>query len=105
SLPMKIANFYIRNTFAGWYAVGGYNLALDRLGLSFYDVPFPGNQVQSIEHVMKQVPSLELLKECDCILIHSFEYVQPWLAAIYGPAWKELKVPIIARFDESMDRQ
>lgn len=51
------------------------------------------------------MPSFEELNSCDCILATYMEYIQPWLAAVYGYSrWKKLKVPVIARFDESFDR-
>ena len=102
---MKIAAFYPRSTYAGWYAVGGYAQALRRAGHDVLDVPLPGNQVSNVEAVRAKLPSIETLNSCDCILSLYHEYAQPWIEAVYDyEAWLRLTPPVIARFDESMDR-
>jgi hypothetical protein len=77
------------------------------MGHTVLDCPFPGNTVQNIEQVASKMPTIAQLMECDIILATYMEYVQPWLKAIYPVAeWSRLmrSVPVIARFDESMDR-
>jgi hypothetical protein len=101
---MRIALFYPKNLYASWYALGGYKLALERLGHEVVDLPFPGNEVGNIEVFRAIFPTIKTLNGCDVILSMFHEYVQPWLEAIYGAEWKELTTPVIARFDESMDR-
>jgi hypothetical protein len=101
---MRIALFYPKNLYASWYALGGYKLALERLGHEVVDLPFPGNEVANIEVFRAIFPTIETLNGCDVILSMFHEYVQPWLEAIYGATWKTLTTPVIARFDESMDR-
>lgn len=102
---MKVALFYIHNVLACHYALGGYKETLERMGHEVIDCPFPGNAVQNIDEVRKTLPTIEQLNTCDGILATYHEYAHPWLAAIYGfEAWSKLKPPVIARYDESMDR-
>ena len=104
---MKIALFYPMNVMASWYALGGYSAALERLGHTVLDCPFPGNQVAGVELLRQVMPSMDDLAGCDVVLSMFHEYTQPWLAALYGEeAWLALmeKVPVVGRFDESMDR-
>jgi hypothetical protein len=104
---MKIANFYIRNVLAGWYAVGGYEQAFERLGHEYFPCALPGNMVQQPEYFRDFLPTLDFLLTMDVVLIQSAEYTFRWLAAVYGQEqWDKLraKVPVVARFDESTDR-
>jgi len=101
---MKIALFYPRNALAGWYAIGGYVSTLERMGHEVMDCPLPGNQVHAVEQVKQLLPTVTRINECDCALVMYTEYVQPWLKAVYGPQVWQLKVPVIARYDESFDR-
>jgi hypothetical protein len=98
---MKIALFYPRNIYASWYALGGYVEALTRMGHEVLDAPVPGNViVPGVQH-----PTIDALNSCDAILSMYHEYMQPWLEAFYGlETWSKLKPPVIARFDESFDR-
>jgi len=105
---MKIAIFYPKNLYASWYALGGYRTTLERLGYDVTDCPFPGNQVANTEELKKVYPSLEKLAEHDLIISFFHEYSQPWLSRLYDlEGWQRLmeKVPVVARFDESMDRR
>ena len=65
------------------------------------DCPVPGNTVDLNKVKM---PTIEELNSCQCILITFAEYMQPWLEASYGANWKRVKVPKVARYDESFDR-
>jgi len=90
---------------ACWYAIGGYHETLTRMGYDVLNCPFPGNAVQNVDYVRLHMPSVEGLNKCDMVCSMYHEYTQPWLAAVYGwENWSKIKVPIIARFDESMDR-
>lgn len=102
---MRIALFYPHNMMACHYATGGYRAALESMGHEVFDCPFPGNMVNPA--VLASVPSIEDLQGCDVILSTYHEYTQPWLQAIYTyPEWVMLmrERPVLARFDESMDR-
>jgi glycosyltransferase involved in cell wall biosynthesis len=102
---MKIALFYIRNILACHYALFGYKETLERMGHEVLDCPFPQNQVQDVEKVAARMPRISELNTCDVVLSTYHEYVHPWLDAIYGlESWKAITVPVVARFDESMDR-
>ena len=104
---MKIALFTIHNAFACSYAIGGYRETLKRMGHEVLDCPFPGNAVQNVAQVAATMPKIEELMECDVILATYMEYVQPWLSKLYSMReWEALmaKVPVLARYDESMDR-
>jgi hypothetical protein len=103
----KIGLIMPRNPFASWYTLGGYTRALESLGHEVLEVPFPGNNVQNVPHVQKSVPTEEQMLSCDLILSTFHEYVVPWLMPVYGrETWDRVmaKVPVVARFDESMDR-
>jgi len=105
SKRLRVALFYPVNLGAGWYACGGYRAALARMGHDVIDCPLPGNQVRWVEQVRRALPTIEKLNSCDVVLSTYHEYVQPWLKEIYGwDAWARLKTPVVARFDESMDR-
>jgi hypothetical protein len=104
---MKVAIFYPMNLFASWYALGGYSLALETLEHHVLDCPFPGNNITNVEVVRMLMPKVEDLSSCDVIVSAFHEYTQPWLEAVYGwETWAKLMetVPVVARFDESMDR-
>lgn len=102
---MKIALFYPKNMFASWYALGGYRSTLTRMGHDVLDCPLPGNEVSNVEQVRETLPTIDVLNSCDCVFLTFAEYVVPWLSAVYGlDNWSKLKVAIVARFDESFDR-
>lgn len=102
---MKIAAFYIKNIFAGWYGQGAYVNALKRMGHKVMDCPLPGNQVHDVDQIKNTVPAIGELSKCDAVLSLMHEYTQPWLVAIYGlDDWKRLRIPVVAKFEESMDR-
>lgn len=102
---MKIALFLVRNMRACHYSLFGYRETLTRMGHEVLECPFPGNQVSDVEAVRRHMPSIEDLNRCDLVFVTYMEYTQPWLQEIYGlDAWKKISVPIIARYDESMDR-
>lgn len=104
---MKIALFFPCNMYASWYTLGGYARTLTAMGHEVVDCPFPGNLVHNVEQVRAQLPGVETLLGCDCVLATFLEYIVPWLDAIYGyPAWQKVmnKVPVVGRLDESMDR-
>src|SRR5256885_9845056 len=104
---MKICLFVVRNLLACHYSLFGYRETLKRMGHEVTECAFPGNQVQNVDNIRANMPTIEELKTFDVILVTYQEYVQPWLAQIYVfTDWSALKqsVPIIARFDESMDR-
>lgn len=102
---MKIVLYYPFNMYAGWYTIGGYQNALKRLGHDVLVCALPGNNVQNVDAVRLDAPTLKQLNEADVVLSTYHEYVQPWLKAIYGfERWSSIKTPIVARFDESMDR-
>lgn len=101
----RIAIFTIKNVYAGWYSAGAYAEALRRMGHKVLECPLPGNQVQNLDEVKNTVPAISELNRCDLVMSLMHEYVQPWLAAIYGlNEWKRLKVPVVAKMEESMDR-
>jgi hypothetical protein len=102
---MRVCLFTIRSVQACHYGLFGYRETLERMGHEVLNCSLPGNAVANVEYVRLHMPSIEGLNKCDCILVTYAEYATPWLAAIYGwEAWSKIKVPIIARFDESMDR-
>jgi hypothetical protein len=104
---MKIAVTYPKNIYACWYALGGYREALTRMGHQVLDLPVPGNIVQDIERLRTVFPSVQELSGQDLILSCYHEYMQPWLHELYGfEKWQEVMklTPVIARYDESMDR-
>lgn len=101
---MKIILFTIRNPKACHYALFGYKDTLERMGHEVLECGFPSNAVSDIQKIKAQMPTIERMNRSDVVLSSYHEYVQPWLAATYGDEWKKLTVPIIARFDESMDR-
>lgn len=103
----RIALFYIHNPLACWYAIGGYVETLKRMGHEVLDCPMPGNQVVNVAATAAKMPKIEELMECDVVISAYHEYVQPWLSHLYSrPEWVALmnKVPVLARYDESMDR-
>jgi hypothetical protein len=105
---MKIALFTPHNFLASHYALFSYRETLELMGHQVLDCQFPGNAIQGVPEVKKRMPSIETLCEQDVILSTFHEYVQPWLRTIYSAdEWTRLrkKVPVIARFDESMDRK
>lgn len=102
---MKIALFVIRNFLACHYSLFGYRETLERMGHTVIECGFPSNAVQNWDQV--PAPTTEQLFECDIVLSTYHEYVHPWLEKKYTFAqWQSLmkKVPVLARFDESMDR-
>jgi len=102
---MRIALFVIRNYLACHYALFGYRETLERMGHEVINCSFPSNQVQNWQQV--PAPAIEVLQECDLVLSSYHEYMQPWLEKKYSLyQWQQLmkKVPVLARFDESMDR-
>jgi hypothetical protein len=102
---MKIAVFYIKNPLACHYALFGYRETLEKMGHEVIECAFPSNRVDHTQDV--RYPLIETLEGCDVVLSTYHEYVQPWLSKIYTfPEWEGLmkKVPVVARFDESMDR-
>ena len=102
---MKVVAYFIRNTLAGWFANGGYQRALERMGHDVTVCAFPRNAVHDVDAVRENAPSLATLADCDVILSLYHEYTQPWLEAVYGfEAWQKLAPKVVARFDESMDR-
>ncbi len=101
---MKLAIFYPRNTYAGWYSLGGYGQTLARMGHHVIDCWLPGNQPHDLESQRLRLPALQTLDGCDAVLSLYHEYTQPWLKAVYGEDWLKLAAPVIARYDESMDR-
>lgn len=101
---MKLAIFYPRNTLAGWYSLGGYADTLRRMGHEVLDVWLPGNEPHPDTDLAARLPKVEDLESCQAVLSLYHEYTQPWLAYVYGEKWLELKVPTVARYDESMDR-
>ncbi len=103
----RVALFYIRNPLACHYAIGGYTDTLKAMGHDVIDCPFPGNAIQNLPQVAAAMPKIDELLGCDLILSCYHEYGQPWLAKIYSAReWDALmaKVPVLARYDESMDR-
>lgn len=74
------------------------------MGHEIREVAFPGNEVRLTEQLRASLPSVEDLNSYDVLLCTYFEYLQPWLQATYGDTWQQIRVPIVARFDESMDR-
>jgi hypothetical protein len=104
---MRVALFTINNFLAGTAATFGYRETLERMGHEVLPARLPGNQVQVTPELLAECPTIEQLMECDLVLSTHHEYVQPWLEAMYPfAAWDKLmsKVPVLARFDESMDR-
>ena len=102
---MKIAIFYPRQTFAGWYALGGYQQTLTRMGHEVIDCPLPGNQPHNIEEIRAKLPTIADLDSCHAVISFYHEYTQPWLRAIYTREdWSIIVDKVVARFDESMDR-
>jgi len=102
---MRIAIFQIRNTFAGWYSVGGNLAALQRMGHNVREFSLPGNVPHAIEKVRAGLPSAEELWDFDAVLLFNHEYVQPWLTALYPfEEWSKILEKVAARYDESMDR-
>jgi len=104
---VKIAIFYPRNFLACSYALGGYYNTLTRMGHEVRDCFFPGNTVQVTAEILAKMPTMEQLLESDLVISFYHEYTQPWLKVIYPfEQWELLmeKVPVLARFDESMDR-
>lgn len=102
---MKIALFTIHNFLACHYALFGYRETLERMGHEVLDCSFPSNAVQNWEQV--PAPTVEQLLTCDVVFSTYHEYVQPWLEKKYSfEQWSMLmgRVPVLARFDESMDR-
>jgi Glycosyl transferases group 1 len=102
---VKIALFYVHNLLACHYALFGYRETLERMGHEVLDIPFPQNAPVNVEQV--PVPTLQQLLDCDVVLSTYHEYVQPWLERKYPyEQWEALMatVPVLARFDESMDR-
>jgi Glycosyl transferases group 1 len=102
---MKLAIFYIRQSLAGWYTLGGYVKALKKMGHTVLDCALPANQIRGVSQLRSLLPDIEQLATCDAVVSFYHEYAQPWLKAIYGiEPWQKLieNVPIIARFDESV---
>jgi len=104
---MRIGLVLVRNFLACAYSLFGYRETLERMGHDVIECAFPGNQVQVTPEIIAKVPTIEQLLECDCVLLTYAEYTQPWIEQIYDfEQWQKLmgKVPVLARFDESMDR-
>jgi hypothetical protein len=104
---MRIALFIIRNLLASHYSLFGYRETLERMGHTVLECAFPSNNVQVTPEIISRAPGVVQLLECDICFSTYHEYVQPWLERIYPlEQWLTLmnKVPVIARFDESMDR-
>lgn len=102
---MKIALFTVKNFLACAHALFGYRCTLERMGHKVLDCSLPGNAVHDVANVASRMPTISELNKCDCVLLTYAEYVHPWLNAIYGlESWRDIRVPIIARYDESMDR-
>jgi len=105
---MKIALFYPRNTMSSYYTLGGYRLALERMGHEVLDVWLPPeHRVRRavVDEVKARLPRIEELNQCDCILVTFLEHICGWLEVVYGrEAWQKIKTPKIGRFDESFDR-
>jgi len=102
---LRVALFDIHSYLAGTYSLFGFRETLKELGHEVSEFPFPGNAIQNVPAIAATMPTITQLNEFDVVLVTYFEYVQPWLKAVYGfESWKCLRVPVIARFDESMDR-
>jgi len=104
---MRIALFAIKNILGCHYGLFGYRETLERMGHEVLDCSFPSNAVQDVENIRRKMPSITELCKCHAVLSTYHEYVQPWLAAVYGlDSWNAVlrNVPVVARFDESMDR-
>lgn len=104
-LLSRVALFYIKNLLACHYALFGYRETLERMGHEVIECAFPQNAVQNWDQVA--APTIEQLMECDVIFSTYHEYVHPWLEKKYTLYWWQQlmkKVPVLARFDESMDR-
>lgn len=102
---MRIALFVIHNFLASHYALFSYKETLTAMGHEVTQISFPSNEVHDVNTIREQMPAIDTLNSYDVIIVGFVEYVQPWLSAVYGFAtWCKLKVPVIARFDESMDR-
>jgi len=102
---MRIALFTIHNLLACSHALFGYHDTLQRMGHKVFEFSFPGNAVQDAGAIAARMPKISDLNQMDAVLVTYAEYTNAWLAAIYGlDSWKGLHVPVIARYDESMDR-
>jgi glycosyltransferase involved in cell wall biosynthesis len=104
---MKIALFTVHNLLACHYSLFGYRETLERMGHEVLDCSFPGNNVENVSVVAAKMPTIEQLMTCDLVLSTYHEYTHPWLSRIYTfKEWTALmqKVPVLARYDESMDR-
>jgi hypothetical protein len=106
---VKIALFQPKSLFASWFSVGGYVSALTRMGHQVTEFAFPGNHVsnEALAQVRPEMPTIgQLNEQFDVVLSAYHEYTQPWLSALFRhEQWKRLTIPVIARFDESMDRE
>jgi|SRR6185437_1618993 len=111
-MPKKVGLLHPYNVLGGWNAVGGYFNVLKRMGHEVLHFTFPGNvshhnqpSILQVEKLRKLAPTIEQLNECDVILSMYHEYTQPWLDIVYGfENWSKIKVPIVAKFDESFCR-
>lgn len=102
---MRIAIFYPKNIYAGWYAQGGYVNALKAMGHEVLDCFVPGNQPNDVDNVRKRLPTLEELDKVDLIISSYHEYMTPWYYGLYDlERWKQLAPHVLGRFDESFDR-
>jgi hypothetical protein len=112
---MKIALFQPHNMLACHYSLFGYRETLMRMGHEVIECAFPGNQpftrpqqfAEAQAAGSLRVPMMSELLTADLILSAYHEYTQPWLEPLYGhDKWKHIMqhTPVLARFDESMDR-
>lgn len=106
---MKICIFYPSNVLAGWMAIGGYINAFKRLGHDVLHVILPGNCYAKGLRKPEEVafyPSFEEINKCEVVILAYLEHIFGWLDTLYGlEEWKkQVKIPVIARFDESFDR-
>jgi hypothetical protein len=110
---MKVAIFYVKNLYACHYALFGYKETLEEMGHQVLECALPSNLIpedlpQLFRSGQIKVPTPDELLSCDIILSTYHEYVQPWLERLYSleDTWSPImaQVPVIARFDESMDR-
>lgn len=104
---MKVALFYPVNVIASWYSLGGYAKCLKSMGHEVVDVPLPGNCYHESQRKLSEVasfPDIATLNSCDIVLLTYLEHINGWMELLYGSRWSEVKVPVIARFDESFDR-
>lgn len=94
---------------ASWLSLGGYRATLEQMGHEVIDCSLPGNhpgvKLPQIGILRQRMPTINQLNECDAIISFFHEYTQLWLEDLYETEWHEKRTaPVIARFDESMDR-